>query len=110
MDSLVGTSLAAAGVIGTGWIGQVVSTIVRGFGMEVIAHDPFPSAVITGFGIPCVPIRELFARRDVITLHCPLTPETTSSTPSLRGDGAADQRSSTPRAVRSWTRSPSSTD
>jgi len=78
LDGLLGWDLAGktAGVIGTGRIGQVVSTIFRGFGMEVIAHDPFPNAVITGLGIPYVPIRELFARSDVITLHCPLTPET----------------------------------
>jgi D-lactate dehydrogenase len=42
----------------------------------VIAHDPYPNDVITGMGIPYVDLPDLFARSDVITLHCPLTPDT----------------------------------
>lgn len=44
--------------------------------MKVIAHDPYPNKVIAAMGIPYVDLPELFASSDVITLHCPLTPET----------------------------------
>ncbi len=78
LDGLLGRDLIGKtiGIIGTGKIGQVVASIVQGFEMNVIAHDPYPSDVILGMGIPYVSLPELFARSDAITLHCPLTPET----------------------------------
>jgi len=60
------------GVIGTGKIGATFIEIGRGLGMNVIAYDPFPSL---GY-LEYVPLEELFARSDVISLHCPLTSET----------------------------------
>lgn len=61
------------GVIGTGKIGRIFIDICRGFGMKVIAYDRFPA---TDSGIEYVTLDELFARSDVISLHCPLTDET----------------------------------
>ncbi len=61
------------GVIGTGKIGRVFIDICKGFGMKVIAYDLFP---VPDSGIEYVPLEELFARSDVISLHCPLTEET----------------------------------
>ncbi len=61
------------GVIGTGKIGRIFVDICRGFGMEVIAYDAYPAA---DSGIRYVPLDELFARSDIISLHCPLTEET----------------------------------
>ena len=58
------------GVIGTGKIGRIFIDICRGFGMKVIAYDPYPAA---DGGIEYVTPDELFARSDVISLHCPLT-------------------------------------
>lgn len=60
------------GVIGTGKIGMAFIEICRGLGMKIIAYDPYPSQ---GF-LEYVPLEELFARSDVISLHCPLTSET----------------------------------
>ena len=60
------------GAIGTGKIGKAFIDICKGMGMNVIAHDPFPSQ---GY-IEYVPLEELFQRSDVISLHCPLTSET----------------------------------
>ncbi len=58
------------GVIGTGKIGRVFIDICRGFGMKVIAFDPYPAA---DAGIDYVELEELFRESDVISLHAPLT-------------------------------------
>ena len=60
-------------MIGTGKIGRIFIDICRGFGMKVIAYDRFP---VPDSGIEYVTLDELFARSDVISLHCPLTDET----------------------------------
>ena len=62
------------GVIGTGKIGRIFINICRGFGMKVIAYDLYP---VPNSDIEYVSLEELFKRADVISLHCPLTPETT---------------------------------
>ena len=61
------------GVIGTGKIGRIFIDICRGFGMQVIAYDRYPAP---DSGIEYVTLEELFARSDVISLHCPLTDDT----------------------------------
>lgn len=58
------------GVIGTGTIGRVFINICRGFGMKVIAYDPYPTE---NSGFDYVPLNVLFEKSDVISLHCPLT-------------------------------------
>ena len=75
LDGLAGVDLhgKTVGVIGTGKIGRVFIDICRGFGMQVIAYDKFPAE---GAGIDYVPLSELFARSDFISLHCPLTEDT----------------------------------
>lgn len=62
-----------AGVIGTGKIGQAMIRILQGFGMKILAYDPYPNP---NLDVEYLPIDEVFARADVITLHCPLTPDT----------------------------------
>ena len=61
------------GVIGTGKIGRVFIDICRGFGMKVIAYDPYP---VENAGIDYVTLDELFEKSDIISLHCPLTDST----------------------------------
>ena len=61
------------GVVGTGKIGRIFMDICRGFGMKIIAYDRFPNA---DSGIDYVSLEELFAQSDIISFHCPLTPET----------------------------------
>lgn len=58
------------GVIGTGKIGRVFIDICRGFGMDVIAYDPYP---VKDADIAYAPLSELFEKSDIISLHCPLT-------------------------------------
>lgn len=62
-----------AGVIGTGKIGQCMINILKGFGMKIIAYDAFPNP---NLGLEYVTLDELYARSDVISLHCPLMPAT----------------------------------
>lgn len=64
------------GVIGTGKIGSVFANIMKGFGCEVIAYDKFPSDSLKNEGISYVDLITLWEHSDIISLHCPLTPET----------------------------------
>ncbi len=65
------------GVIGTGRIGRVFIDICRGFGMKVLAYDKFPNPTVEdGENVRYVELAELFAKSDVISLHCPLTDDT----------------------------------
>jgi len=65
-----------AGVIGTGQIGKIVAAILSGFGMKVLAFDPFPDAAFAGEkNIRYTDIDTLLSSSDIITLHSPLTPE-----------------------------------
>jgi D-lactate dehydrogenase len=61
-----------AGVIGTGKIGRCFMNIMKGYGMDVIAYDPYPAK---DSDIAYVSLEELLRRSDIISLHCPLTKE-----------------------------------
>ena len=79
LDGLVGFDLhgKTAGIMGTGKIGRIVATILRGFGMKVLAYDPFPNSDwAKENGVQYVEAAELAKVSDVISLHIPLTPET----------------------------------
>ena len=58
------------GVIGTGKIGQAVMEVLSGFGVNILAYDPYP---IDDDSIHYVDLDYLFKNSDIITLHCPLT-------------------------------------
>ena len=75
LNGLIGFDLhgKTAGIIGTGQIGRIFIGICKGFGMDVIAYDPYPAK---DADINYVPLDKLFAESDVISLHCPLTSET----------------------------------
>jgi D-lactate dehydrogenase len=77
LEGLLGFDLhgRTVGVIGTGRIGQIFAGIMRGFGCEVLGYDPYPDPDAESV-LSYVPLDELFARSHVISLHCPLTPET----------------------------------
>ena len=63
-----------AGIIGTGKIGQAMIEILKGLGMKILAYDPFPNQELSE--VQYCSIKELCQNSDVISLHCPLTPET----------------------------------
>lgn len=79
LNGLVGFDLhgKTAGIFGTGKIGRIIAQILRGFGMKVVAYDPFPNREWAAQqGVEYVDARALAASSDVISLHIPLTPET----------------------------------
>jgi D-lactate dehydrogenase len=78
LDGLLGFDLhgRTAGIVGTGTIGTVLARILAGIGCRLLAHDPFPNEACRALGAHYVPLDELLAGSDIITLHCPLTPET----------------------------------
>lgn len=59
------------GVVGTGSIGRCVIGIARGFGMEVLAFDPKPDRELERSGVRYLPMDELLAASDILTLHVP---------------------------------------
>jgi len=75
LNGLTGFDLhgKTVGVIGTGKIGRVFIDICRGFGMRVLAYDKYPAE---NSNIEYVTPDELFAKSDILSLHCPLTEET----------------------------------
>ena len=77
LDGFVGFDMhgKTVGVIGTGQIGTVVAQILSGFGCPTLAFDPFPNAACRSLGVRYVDLNELLAQSDIISLHCPLTPE-----------------------------------
>jgi len=77
LDGLIGFDLhgKTVGVVGTGKIGATFAQIVHGLGCEVLALDPYPNPELRDVA-SYVPRDELLARSDVVSLHCPLTPET----------------------------------
>lgn len=77
LEGLIGFNMyqRTAGVIGTGKIGLATIRILKGFGMHVLAFDPFRNPEVEKLGGEYVELDQLYARSDVITLHCPATSE-----------------------------------
>ncbi|WP_321991149.1 2-hydroxyacid dehydrogenase [Marispirochaeta aestuarii] len=69
--------MKTAGVIGTGKIGRIMISILKGFGMNILAHDPYPDQDFAGREcFSYVDPGTLYSRSDILSLHCPLTRET----------------------------------
>ena len=65
------------GIIGTGRIGREMIRIAKGFGMNVLAHDPFPNIqAAQEMGFEYLKLEELLGRSDVISLHTPYNKDT----------------------------------
>ncbi len=75
LNGLMGTDLnhKVAGIIGTGKIGQAMIRICQGLQMRILAYDPYPDKSLK---VDYVELPELFEKADVISLHCPLTDQT----------------------------------
>ena len=78
LDQLLGVDVwgRTLGLVGLGRIGRAVARRGRGFQMDVLYAAPRPAPDADELGATRVPLDELLARADVVSLHCPLTPET----------------------------------
>jgi len=80
MSFMLGSSLRGKllGVVGLGGIGRRVAERGRAFGMRIAYHSrhPAPAEVVAALEAERMPLEQLLREADVITLHCPLTPET----------------------------------
>jgi D-lactate dehydrogenase len=74
LDGLVGVDLhgKTVGIVGTGKIGAVFARIMKGFGCQLLAFDPYENPEVVELGATYVPLETLLAQADVISLHCPL--------------------------------------
>ncbi|WP_088892732.1 2-hydroxyacid dehydrogenase [Leptolyngbya ohadii] len=77
LEGLLGYDLhgRTVGVVGTGKIGQIFAQIMQGFGCRVLGYDLFKNPAFEAIG-HYVQLPELLSQSDIISLHCPLTPET----------------------------------
>lgn len=79
LDGLIGRNLhgRTVGVVGTGKIGALVARSLRaGFGCEVLASDVAIDPALEAIGVRYVPRASLLEQAEIVTLHCPLTPDT----------------------------------
>ncbi|OJF76051.1 MAG: hydroxyacid dehydrogenase [Treponema sp. CETP13] len=79
LNGLTGRDLygLTAGIIGTGRIGRIMADILSGFGMKIALFDVYPNKEwAEQKGYTYYPLEEFFKIVDVVSLHCPLTPET----------------------------------
>ena len=78
LDGLLGFDLRGRtiGIVGTGKIGLCTAAIMHGFGCHLLGYDPEADPQLSALGGEYVDLGELFARSDIVSLHCPLTPQT----------------------------------
>lgn len=78
LNGLMGFDLhgRTVGVVGTGQIGYRVASALSGFGVRLIGYDLRENPDCLALGMTYAPLDHLFAESDIITLHCPLTPQT----------------------------------
>ncbi len=78
LHGLVGFDMKGktVGIIGTGRIGLALIPILRGFGCRVLAYDLYQQKIVNELGAEYVELNTLLGESDIISLHCPLFPET----------------------------------
>lgn len=66
------------GIIGLGRIGALITARMQAFGTKIVAYDPYVTATrAQQLGVTLLPLDELLAQSDFVTIHMPKTPETT---------------------------------
>ena len=78
LNGLLGFDLygKTAGIIGLGKIGMATARILKGFGCRVLGYDVVKPAEVEAEGIEFTTLDNLYTSSDIISLHCPLTPDT----------------------------------
>lgn len=76
LEGLLGFDMhgKTVGVVGTGKIGAIAANILYGFGCRIIANDPYVNPDVARIA-RYASVSETLAESDIVTLHCPLTPE-----------------------------------
>ncbi len=79
LDHLIGFNMSGktAGIVGTGNIGAALARIMNGFGCKLLGYDVYPNPDCLELGMSYTDLPALLAQSDIVSLHCPLTPETT---------------------------------
>ncbi len=77
LNGLLGFDLhgSTVGIVGTGKIGMCFARIMKGFGCNLLAYDIYQNPACLELGVKYVELSELLAASDIVSLHCPLTPE-----------------------------------
>lgn len=78
LQGLLGFDLygKTVGIVGTGKIGQCFAQIMHGFGCRLLAYDVHPNDTCRNMGVHYVSLEALLTQSDIVSLHCPLLPET----------------------------------
>jgi D-lactate dehydrogenase len=78
LEGLLGFDLhgSVVGIIGTGTIGLCFARIMHGFGCKLLAYDVQQNPACLELGVEYLPLLEVLAQSDIVSLHCPLLPET----------------------------------
>ena len=78
IDGMLGFDMAGkcVGIVGTGIIGAAVASILHGFGCRIIAVDSYVNPKLEALGASYASLEEMLPQADIVTLHCPLTPDT----------------------------------
>lgn len=78
LHGLIGFDLhgKTVGIVGTGQIGAAFARIMAGFGCRLLAHDPYPDRDLQALGVRYLALDEVLQQAQIISLHCPLTPDT----------------------------------
>src|SRR6516225_12217198 len=77
LNGLVGFNMAGktVGIVGTGKIGTALARIMKGFGCKLLGYDTYRNPTCVELGLQYVDLRQLLRESDIVSLHCPLTPE-----------------------------------
>ncbi len=77
LNGLLGFDLhgSTVGIVGTGKIGMCFAQIIKGFGCNILAYDIYQNPACLEMGVKYVELSTLLATSDIVSLHCPLTPE-----------------------------------
>ncbi|MFD2288057.1 2-hydroxyacid dehydrogenase [Pedobacter petrophilus] len=77
LEGLMGFNLykAKVAIIGTGNIGKALYHILKGFGCQVMAYDPFPDQELVADGLHYGTLEEVISDAEIVSMHCPLADE-----------------------------------
>jgi D-lactate dehydrogenase len=77
IEGLLGFDLhgSTVGIVGTGKIGLLTAKPLAAMGCRILGYDLFPGPAFTQIGGTYVPLDQLLSESDIVSLHCPLTPE-----------------------------------